>query len=99
MAVLGYIGYFIFAKSWELFQNIDPTLGAGIIAASATVIVSVLTVMLSKRQEHKVETQAQLRERKVPVYEKIIEFIFTITFAKKLGKKQPSEKEMIKFFC
>src|SRR5690606_2458948 len=29
----------------------------------------------------------------------IIEFIFLITFAEKLGKKQLSEKEMIQFFA
>lgn len=51
-------------------------LAAGIIAASATVFVSVATVMISKRQEQKAEIAAQLRQKKVPVYEKRNEFIF-----------------------
>ena len=38
-----------------------------------------------------------LREKKIPTYEKIINFIFSLTFAEKLGKEKPSEKEMIKF--
>jgi formate hydrogenlyase subunit 3/multisubunit Na+/H+ antiporter MnhD subunit len=99
IALTGYGAYVGFCKVWLVFKSIDPTLAAGIIAASATVVVSVVTVMLSKRQEQKVEIENQLRVKKVPVYEKIIEFIFLITFAEKLGKKQPSEKEMIKFFA
>lgn len=98
IALTGYGAYVGFCKVWLVFKSIDP-LAAGIIAASATVVVSVVTVMLSKRQEQKVEIENQLRVKKVPVYEKIIEFIFLITFAEKLGKKQPSEKEMIKFFA
>lgn len=99
LVLISYGLYVVLSKIWVVFKTIDATLAAGIIAASATIIVSVITVMLSKRQEQKVEIQAQLREKKVPVYEKIIEFIFLITFADKLGKKQPSEKEMIKFFA
>ncbi|WP_166835951.1 hypothetical protein [Rheinheimera pleomorphica] len=45
------------------------------------------------------EIKAQLRQKKVPVYERIIEFIFLITFAEKLGKKFPSEREMVQFFA
>lgn len=99
IAVFVYGFYAWMREVWEIFSSVDPKLGAGMIAASATVIVSVITVVFSKRQEHKIDVQNQLRERKVPVYERIIEFIFLITFADKLGKKQPSEKEMIKFFA
>lgn len=84
---------------WAVFKAIDPTLAGGILAASATILVSVITIMLSKRQEHKVEIEAQLRQKKIPIYEKLIEFIFLITFAEKLGKNQPSEREMIQFFA
>lgn len=42
---------------------------------------------------------AHLRAKKVPIYEKIINFIFSFTFAEKLGEKQPTEKEIIKFFA
>lgn len=99
LAGLVYIAYIGFGKVWSIFKSIDPTLAAGIVAASATVLVSVVTIVLSKRQEQKLEIENQLREKKVPVYEKIIEFIFLITFADKLGKKQPTDKEMIRFFA
>ncbi len=99
LAVLFFGVYILVSKVWTVFQAINPTLAAGIIAASATIFVSVATVMLSKRQEQKVEIAAQLRQKKVPVYEKIIEFIFLITFAAKLGKKAPTESETIQFFA
>jgi len=92
LAVLFFGIYILVSKVWTVFQAINPTLAAGIIAASATIFVSVATVMLSKRQEQKVEIAAQLRQKKVPVYEKIIEFIFLITFAAKLGKKSSNRK-------
>jgi hypothetical protein len=69
------------------------------LAASATVLVSVVSVLFSKKQEHKVDIENQLREKKIPIYENIIEFIFLITFSEKLGKAQPTEKEMIAFFA
>lgn len=99
LLLLSSLFYIIAIKTWELFKSIDPTLAAGIIATSATVFVSVFTVMISKKQEHKVEIQAQLRQKKVPIYERIIEFIFLITFADKLGKNFPTQEDMIKFFA
>lgn len=83
----------------SIFLSINAQLAAGIIAASATVVVSVVTIVLSKRQEQKILIANQLREKKIPIYENIIEFIFSITFAQKLGKEQPSEEEVIAFFA
>ena len=97
MLVVG--GYLLVAKIWDIFSSVDPKLGAGLVAASATILVSVFTVLVSKHLERKTEILALLREKKIPTYEKIINFIFSLTFAEKLGKKQPSEKEMIKFMA
>jgi len=99
LAALSIGAYFLLGKVWTLFKSIDPQLGAGLIVASATVIVSVISILFSKRQEHKIDISNQLREKKLPIYEKIIEVIFLITFAEKIGKEQPSEEELIKFFA
>ncbi|EIU6780259.1 hypothetical protein L5155_004554 [Vibrio parahaemolyticus] len=84
---------------WQLFSTVEPALGAALVAASATVLVSVLSVLLSKKSESKALIASQLREKKVPVYEKIVSHIFLITFADKLGKQPPTEEENIKFFA
>ena len=80
---------------WRIFATVNPTLGAGIIAASATVIVSVISVLVAKRIEQKTEIQKELRDRKTPVYEELVAFIFRITFAEKLGQAAVTESEMI----
>ena len=90
--------YLALTKIWVVFSSVDPKLSAGMLAASATVIVFVISIILSKRQEQKVAIENELRVKKTPVYEGIINFIFRITFAEKLGKKQPTEKEMVEFF-
>ncbi|EJL7023918.1 hypothetical protein O1B33_003594, partial [Vibrio cholerae] len=84
---------------WKLFSTVEPALGAALVAASATVLVSVLSVLLSKKSESKALIASQLREKKVPVYEKIVNHIFLITFADKLGKQPPTEAENIQFFA
>jgi len=90
--------YLLISKIWTILSSVDPNLGAGLIVASATILVSVLSLIFSKKQEQKVEIESQLREKKIPTYEGIINFIFRITFAEKVGKKQPTEKEMIHIF-
>jgi hypothetical protein len=91
-------GYLLISKIWAVLSSVDPKLGAGLIVASATILVSVISLIFSKKQEKNVEIESQLREKKIPIYEGIINFLFRITFAEKVGKKQPSEKEMIQFF-
>ncbi len=99
IGIIFYVGYLLIVKLWSIFSTIDPRLGAGIVAASATVIVSLISVLVSKHLDKKAEILAHLREKKVPTYEKIIEFIFNITFSEKLGKEKPTEIEMIKFMA
>jgi hypothetical protein len=91
--------YLLLSKIWSAFSSVDPRLGAGLVAASATVLVSLISVLISKHLERKAAILAHLRDKKIPTYEKIINFIFSLTFAEKLGKKQPTEKEMIKFMA
>ncbi|WP_156144567.1 hypothetical protein [Vibrio hyugaensis] len=92
-------GFELLKVIWNLFSSVEPALGAALVAASATVLVSVLSVVLSKKSESKAAISMQLREKKVPVYEKIINHIFLVTFSEKLGKEPPTEEENIRFFA
>jgi hypothetical protein len=91
--------YLLIAKIWSIFSSVDPRLGAGLVMAFATILVSLITVLFSKHLERKAAILTHLREKKIPTYEKIIDFIFSITFAEKLGKEQLTEKEMVKFIA
>ncbi|MBU3006163.1 hypothetical protein [Paraglaciecola arctica] len=85
--------YFFGLKMWGLFSSVDPKLGAGLVTAFATIFVSVLSVLTSKYLERKSEVQAQLREKKVPTYEKLMDFMFKMTVGEKLGGKKFSSNE------
>ena len=99
LGLLLFLLYFLISKIWNAFISVNPQLGAGLLAASATIIVSLISVLVSKHLERRSVILAHLREKKIPTYEKIINFIFSLTFAQKLDKKQPTDKEMIKFMA
>lgn len=67
-----------------------------IIASSATIIISVISIILSKYYERKWELIREHRLKKIPVYEELINFVFKIFLASKT-EHPLSEKEMIEF--
>ncbi len=99
VCLLAFAVYLLFSKIWSVFSSINPILGAGFVAASATIIVSLISVLVSNHLERRATISAHLREKKIPTYEKIINFIFSITFADKLGKDRLTEKEVIQFMA
>jgi len=95
LALLIYASYKSLAFLWEVFSHVNPTVGAGIIAASATVIVSVISVLVAKRLEYRAALLKEHREKKTPFYEEMVKFIFRIAFSEKLGMDPLTDKEMI----
>jgi hypothetical protein len=100
-AIIGYLLFLFARKTWTAFSSLNPTVAAGLLVASATIIVSIISVLISKQIERKTIISNELREKKVPIYEELIEFIFRVTFSQKKGEEPISEKEltekMIKF--
>lgn len=88
-----------FGARWALqgLLTVDPELGAALATGLVAVVVTVLSVAISKYYERKSALEHALREQKVPIYEKLIDFIFRITFAEKRGESMPTEKEMVLF--
>lgn len=80
----------------SLLGSLESELYTAIIAASATILASVLAMIFSKRYEHKTLIKQQIREQKVPVYETLISTFFETIFSDKTGQKQPSEEDVIK---
>lgn len=58
---------------WRSVTSLEPNLASAIIAASATMIVAVLTVVIAKYYERKQEIENQQREKKIEVYEQFME--------------------------
>lgn len=81
---------------WKALSEVDVKLAAALIASGATIIVSVISITVGKYLEQKSTQKLTQAEKKIPTYEKIVQLIFEITFAEKLGKKPPNEKQLIK---
>ena len=105
IAVLGGVGLsgagtvWILRKIWGVVSAADPNVAAALIAASATVIVSVLSVVIGRWIENRSRIAEEQRQKKAPIYQELQEFFFKVLFAKQMGKTQPPEKEMIRFFA
>ena len=96
LAALGY-GIFIAMRSTaRVLTSLNSDIAVAIIAASATVFVSVLSIVLGKAYESRELIKKEHREKKIPVYEDLIRFMFRILMGKKTGD-QPTEKEILDF--
>lgn len=80
---------------WQVFSQINPTVGAGMVAATATIVVSVFSVLVAKHLEQKALLLKEHRERKTPIYEDMVKLIFRFAFAEKIGLPPLSEQEII----
>ncbi len=98
VGLLVIVGFAYWLLSWisGVFSALNPTVAVGILAASATILVSVTSALLSKRLEYQASIRKEIRERKVPVYEKLIGFIFRV-FKGVKENKPVTEQEMLDF--
>ena len=72
IAVVGALAggiYAVAAAVLGVLRRLESDLAVAIIAASATVTVSVITAIVAKRLEAKAAIRQELRARKVPIYE------------------------------
>lgn len=95
LVLLVWGGWKLLRLLWDAFSQVNPTVGAGMLAASATVVVSVVSVLVAKRLEYRTTLAKEHREKKIPFYEDFVAFTFRIAFADKLGLEPLTEKEMI----
>lgn len=91
--------YFVVAKVFRSLINIESDIAVAIVAASATITVSVVSLVISKVMETRATITQELRAKKVPIYEDLISTVFKFQFAEKLGEKPMSETELIRFFA
>lgn len=96
LGVLFFVLYQFIRFLFGLFSQINPTVGAGMIAATATIIVSVLSVLGAKHLEHKAVLLKEHRERKTPIYEEMVALIFRFAFSQKLGLEPLTDEEIVK---
>ncbi len=78
------------------FSGLDPKYGAALAAAAGTVIVSVISVVVSRYLETRAAIDKELRDKRIRVYEDLISFMLKILMAEKSGKKV-TENDVFEF--
>lgn len=101
LLVVGLLGLGIYWLTSALFDklgSIDSDLGKAIVTGGVTVSIAVISLVIGKLWEQKVKIQQDIREKKIPVYEKQIATFFSVLFAEKHGEKKLTENELGKAF-
>ena len=100
LAVLGALvlgGYTILAAALASLKQLKSDPAVAIIAAAATIAVSVISVIVAKRLELRATIRQELRAKKVPIYENIISTLFRLSLAGKFGGTPMTEQEIGRF--
>lgn len=101
LLVLAAMAWGLYAVSVRLVAyllTLNPNVAAAIIAGSVTVLVSTASVVIAKHLENRALIFKEHHEKKIPVYESLISFLYKVLFSSKIGDA-PTETEMIKFFA
>src|SRR5437016_2503221 len=76
----------VFLRTLSSIAVSNPQAAAGMITAFATVVVSVVSVLIAKYRERQTAIEAALRVKKVPAYEKVMDVVFNLIYSGKLNK-------------
>ena len=91
---------FVFAAivwiGYKFFSAMNSSISAAIIAAAATIVVSVVSIVLAKVYEFRQSVEREIRANKVPIYEEFLGFMSRLLHGEKIGKK-PTDEEMVVF--
>ena len=83
---------------WRALSGLESGVAAALLTASATALISVFSLIFSRRWDRNRELEVARRERQVPIHEDFVEFWFQTLMADQLGRKPPTERETIAFF-
>src|SRR3990167_3821002 len=82
------IGLFYFiAGLIDKLNSLNSELSKAMITGGVTIFAAIVTLVIGKIWEQKMKIQQDVREKKIPVYEKQIETFFEVMFHQKYGPK------------
>ena len=92
--------YYLLRLYWVSVTSLQSDIGSAIVAASATVIVSVSAIVGGKYFERRQQIEQQQRERKIEIYEEFMEkwFAYILELKKKPTKNFAESDEFVQFF-
>jgi hypothetical protein len=96
LAVLGYGFYSAIVQFVRWFASLRSELATAVVAAAATVLVSLLTVIANKFFERRAVVEQEARLKKIPGYEQLIAFLFAVLNQAKPGFTELTTEETIR---
>jgi len=97
IVVFGYSLYAIFCYIRSVFSDLPKEVLAPIIAGCFTVLVSLITVYLSKYLERKSTIEQEQRPKKVEIYQELIHSILSLMPSQDSKQKPMTQEQMIEF--
>ena len=99
LGLFAWLAYTVVLRVAHWLSDAKSEVAVAIVAAGASVTISILSLMASNIFEARRAIAQELREKKTPVYEEFVRTIYRVLFAEQLGKKQPSKAELAQFFA
>lgn len=85
-----------FLMQW--FSTLQREVATAIITGFGAVVISIVSVLLSKHYERKRSIEEAQRAKKAEIYEDLLKFVFSHVFASKFPDQVPSEVDGMNFF-
>jgi len=95
--------------AWAIYLIVDfiarglarmkSDLAVAIVAAAASVMISMVSLVLAKRYETLASITQELRAKKTPIYEEFVATIYKMLFAEQLGREPMSQLDLMSFFA
>jgi hypothetical protein len=100
LAVAGIAGivYLFSVGILDKLNSVNSELTKASIGAVVAVFVAAVTIVLGKAWELKTKIKQEIREKKIPVYEKQLEAIFATLFSDKLKSGEGTGDDLLKAF-
>jgi len=97
LGVMGFLLYITVKAYISILSNLEEGVAAAIIAATATILISVLSIIISQQYERTTKVKEEHRQKKIPVYEELMDFLFK-TFYDRKNSDQESITEKTREF-
>jgi hypothetical protein len=94
MATVAWLLYFVVSRAVTYFGSLQSQVATAIVAGAATIAVAFISATVGKALENRATIVRDIRTKKVPVYEDLIDVIFRFFYEDKVGSKM-SERQKV----
>ena len=92
LGVLVYGAYALITAAWRALAAANSQTSAALATPAAALIVAVVTVVGGKLLERRAAVEKELRDKKSPVYEDLLKFMFRVLTSSQLSKPLTTEE-------